>query len=237
MEMGITGGVGRAFGAGEPPPSAGGGASEALAERLSRRQTLALNGAVAAGLGISLLLPERADAGGNFEPVAVVPTTYFGGNVSDFSESEGGIRVLELREGQGESCCAEGAEALVEWSIRLRNGLTIDASAGFPRRSGEADMAGTPGPALRFAARPLVYGIRGVGMRSDIIEAVREGVLGMRPNGVRRILTLPKLGWRYADQQPMPADEDRRSMLVDNKLSVLFIEVKLVGVQPPPVDT
>lgn len=162
-----------------------------------------------------------------------LPEMVLGKNITEFSATDSGLRYLDLRAGDGEECCGEGVSVDVEWRLRRVNGYPIDISTGFVRKQPAAPDAQEPpptSPQLTFVPRRLVNGIRGVGMRDDVVEGVREGVLGMRIGGSRRILVPPELGWLSEDQQPMPVDEAKKDRLGRCRREALVIDVQLKSI-------
>ncbi|CAK0861930.1 unnamed protein product [Prorocentrum cordatum] len=154
-----------------------------------------------------------------------------GANESSFTGTPSGLYFLDTKEGSGSRCCDEGVEVAVGWSIRRASGRLIDASRGFT-------SALTAGEELRFTPKRLILGIRGVGMRDDVVEAFREGVVGMREGGGRRLVVPPALGWYYPEQRPFPAEEARQQDLNVHRREPLLVDIVLRTVAsapaPPP---
>ncbi|CAK0861929.1 unnamed protein product [Prorocentrum cordatum] len=207
--------------------------------------------AVALGLGVGAALPQWRHGGARAENPrpygynpdawksrgrAVPPEAWraierLGANESSFTGTPSGLYFLDTKEGSGSRCCDEGVEVAVGWSIRRASGRLIDASRGFT-------SALTAGEELRFTPKRLILGIRGVGMRDDVVEAFREGVVGMREGGGRRLVVPPALGWYYPEQRPFPAEEARQQDLNVHRREPLLVDIVLRTVAsapaPPP---
>eukprot|EP00931_Biecheleriopsis_adriatica_P122339 TRINITY_DN97328_c0_g1_i1.p1 TRINITY_DN97328_c0_g1~~TRINITY_DN97328_c0_g1_i1.p1 ORF type:complete len:256 (+),score=61.51 TRINITY_DN97328_c0_g1_i1:43-768(+) len=191
----------------------------------SRRELLASLGAAAVAVepGRSLALNTAEQR---------LPATYFGGNITDFKEKSSGLLVLDRTPGSGELCCSEGARVTLDWSLRKLNGFPIESTKGFgPPGKGDAAERQRP-DSLRFVPKRLVLGIRGVGMRDDIVEGVREAVIGMKVGGTRRVIVPPKLGWYFGEQEPMPVDMDRQDRLQSVRKDFLVMDLRLREIGP-----
>jgi len=210
LELVISAGSGLAGALAGPPP--------ALARRMKRQ------------------LPSAADPdlGKGGEDSGRLPASYFGGATSDFTELPSGLQVLDLQPGQGSECCAEGVATRVDWSIRTFKGARVEESLSFNQSAaqGQPEAAASRPPELQFVPLKLVEGIRGLGMRDDVVEGIREGVIGMRVGGTRRLLVPPSLGWLSEDQQPMPVDYRRRRRLEELRKEPLVVDLRLRELLP-----
>lgn len=166
-----------------------------------------------------------AASGAGLAGAAAIPAKYFGGNITDFTGTPSGLLLLDLASGSGETCCAAGARATVEWRIRRLNGQLVDASGGLRKSSADTQA---PAP-LQFVPQRLVEGISGVGMRDDVVEGIREAVLGMQVGGLRRAVIPKELGWRTPEQLPLPVDARRLARLISARLEPLAVDLKLLA--------
>eukprot|EP00933_Yihiella_yeosuensis_P041015 TRINITY_DN35451_c0_g1_i1.p1 TRINITY_DN35451_c0_g1~~TRINITY_DN35451_c0_g1_i1.p1 ORF type:complete len:261 (-),score=35.90 TRINITY_DN35451_c0_g1_i1:126-908(-) len=157
------------------------------------------------------------------------PRDYFGGSLEEFTELKSGLRYVDIVDGDGERCCADGENAAIEWSLRSIKGQPIDSTQGF-NASAPASKRVKP-QTLIFAPNRLVLGIRRVGMRDDVVEGVREAVLGMRVGGTRRAVIPEILGWKDEDQVPMPLDPSRLDRLSRVRRDPLVFDLRLTKIE------
>lgn len=189
---------------------------------LQRRAALALFGAAIQGIRPQAAL---ALVGSAISPDMEALVKTDGGSIGDFAKTSSGLRILDLTVGKGEECCSEGEGVVVDWSLRRGNGYFVDASFGFDQARGIDERFGVgTTPDIRFVPRGAEKG-------DNVIEGLREAVLGMRVGGTRRVIVPPKLGYVSDDLQPMPTDWGRRRQIQRFRNQDFVVEVRLKAVR------
>jgi FKBP-type peptidyl-prolyl cis-trans isomerase len=106
----------------------------------------------------------------------------YGSAPADTINSVQGLRFIEITAGTG-SPAVIGTEVDVNYSGYLLNGTRFDTSC----------------PSSQTALRVLL------GNR-DVIPGFEQGLVGMQPGGVRRVIIPPNLGYGSAPVGPIPAN-------------------------------
>eukprot|EP00442_Polarella_glacialis_P021288 CAMPEP_0115162956 /NCGR_PEP_ID=MMETSP0227-20121206/72238_1 /TAXON_ID=89957 /ORGANISM="Polarella glacialis, Strain CCMP 1383" /LENGTH=242 /DNA_ID=CAMNT_0002575201 /DNA_START=30 /DNA_END=756 /DNA_ORIENTATION=- len=172
-----------------PVPSADG-------EQVLRRSWLAIGALTAGGLLVEAPQPAEALVGSTLSPEIEAVVRVKKDGVADFTTLPSGLKIADLVVGKDDECCASSDNVIVDWSMRRSN---FDQGRGIDERFGVGQT-----PELRFQPR---------GQDKDVIEGVKQAVLGMRVGGTRRVVVPPQLGFVSEDLQPNPTDWGRKRQI------------------------
>ncbi|MFM8272774.1 MAG: FKBP-type peptidyl-prolyl cis-trans isomerase [Gemmata sp.] len=120
------------------------------------------------------------------------------GSVDDtgLKEVGAGVRSRDIKEGVGEAC-PPGAEVKIHYTGWLNDGTVFDSS--------------------RDRGQPATFKLAG------LIQGWQEGIPGMRPGGIRKLVIAPEKGYGQQDKGKIPPG------------STLIFEVELLEAKPGPV--
>ncbi|PKA55844.1 Peptidyl-prolyl cis-trans isomerase FKBP16-1, chloroplastic [Apostasia shenzhenica] len=122
---------------------------------------------------------------------------------------DSGVKVEELVEGQG-SETHEGDTVQVNYVCRRSNGYFVHSSVD--QFSGES--------------KPVILSLGG----NEVIQGLKDVLVGMRVGGKRRALIPPRLGYVNEKLKPMPDEFGPRRSLLSHAKEPLIFEVQLLKV-------